>query len=281
MPLVTIAIPVYNGMPYLRDTIQSVVNQTYKDWVLYLINDGSKDDSLKIMNEFAAKDSRIIIIDDGLNKGLIARLNQSTAMTTTKYYARMDADDIMYLTRIEEQVNFLESHPEIDVVGASIMTIDSSNNIISSGLCYGKVERFIHPTVMGKSEWFKENPYCNWAIRAEDFELWTRTNRQSNFWALNKPLLFYREFGLPTLKKTLMSLNTVLKISFRYRQYNQSFRWFLSLSSKTICKMIIYTILGVMGQSNMIVKLRKRVEIPVKDRLTASDLAECIKHKFH
>ena len=97
-PLVTIAIPVYNGMPYLRDTIQSVVNQTYSDWELYLINDGSTDDSLTIMQSFAMCDSRIHIISDGENHGLILRLNQSVSMCDTKYYARMDADDIMYIT---------------------------------------------------------------------------------------------------------------------------------------------------------------------------------------
>lgn len=104
--LVTITIPIYNAMSYLKDSIQSVINQTYKDWILYLINDGSSDDSLAVMREFAEKDSRIKIIDDGLNRGLIERLNGSIAMCETKYYARMDADDIMYVTRIEEQVNF-------------------------------------------------------------------------------------------------------------------------------------------------------------------------------
>ena len=85
--------------------------------MLYLINDGSTDNSLSIMQEFPSLDSRIKIIDDGENKGLITRLNQSVVMTSTKYYARMDADDIMYITRIEEQVNFLDSHPDVDVLG--------------------------------------------------------------------------------------------------------------------------------------------------------------------
>ena len=94
--LVTIAIPVYNGESYLRDAIQSVVNQTFQDWELYLINDGSTDNSLAIMQEYALNDIRIKVIDDGQNKGLVTRLNQSIETAIGKYYARMDADDIMF-----------------------------------------------------------------------------------------------------------------------------------------------------------------------------------------
>ena len=119
--LVSIVIPVYNGEVYLRDAIQSVVNQTFQNWKLYLINDGSTDGSLVIMEEYALRDARIKVIDDGQNKGLVTRLNQSVEIAVGKYYARMDADDIMYITRIEEQVTFLESHPDVDVLGTSIM----------------------------------------------------------------------------------------------------------------------------------------------------------------
>lgn len=183
---VTIAIPVYNGESYLRDAIQSVVNQTFQDWELYLVNDGSTDGSLAIMQEYALRDIRIKVIDDGQNKGLVTRLNQSIEIAVGKYYARMDADDIMYITRIEEQVKFLESHPDVDVLGTSIMIIDNNNNIMGSGMCSGRVNSFIHPTVMGKLEWFRANPYCEWALRAEDMELWSRTASKSKFWALNQ-----------------------------------------------------------------------------------------------
>lgn len=277
MQKITIAIPVYNGMPYLRDAIQSVVNQTYKEWVLCLINDGSTDGSLEVMCEFSRNDSRIIVVDDGFNKGLIARLNQSVAITETKYYARMDADDIMHVNRIEEQVNYLESHPDVDVLGSSIMTIDSNNNIVGSGFSYGKVERFVHPTVMGKTTWFKANPYRDWATRAEDFELWTRTNNHSVFFSLDKPLLFYREFGVPTVKKTLMTLKTILRISGKYKEYERTFFWFFKVSSVTLFKMFVYSVLGLIGKENVIVKLRRRTEVPAKDHLTQVDLQNSIK----
>lgn len=181
--LVSIVIPVYNGEVYLRDAIQSVVNQTFQNWKLYLINDGSTDGSLVIMEEYALRDARIKVIDDGQNKGLVTRLNQSVEIAVGKYYARMDADDIMYITRIEEQVTFLESHPDVDVLGTSIMIIDNNNDIVGSDMYTGEVNSFIHPTVMGKLEWFRSNPYCEWALRAEDMELWSRTASKSKFWA--------------------------------------------------------------------------------------------------
>ena len=105
---VTIAIPVYNGESYLRDAIQSVVNQTFQDWELYLVNDGSTDGSLAIMQEYALRDIRIKVIDDGQNKGLVTRLNQSIEIAVGKYYARMDADDINDFNRFEKEVEYLE-----------------------------------------------------------------------------------------------------------------------------------------------------------------------------
>lgn len=279
MPKVTVAIPVYNGLPYLRDAIQSVINQSYTDWVLYLINDGSTDGSLEIMYEFSVIDSRVIVIDDGLNKGLIARLNQSIEMTATEYYARMDADDIMHRTRIEEQVKFMEAHPETDVVGSSIMTIDRNNKIIGSHLSSGKVNSFIHPTVLGKTEWFSENPYCNWAVRAEDYELWCRTSPYSNFWALDTPLLFYREFGVPALNKTLLSLKMVLKIASKYKDYNRSYKWCIQTKATTICKMILYRILGVIGKIDWIIKMRRRKPIPQNKCLSEQDLITAVTNK--
>lgn len=274
--IVTIAIPVFNGMPYLRDTIASVINQTYKDWTLYLINDGSTDGSLEVMEEFASKDSRIHIINDGTNKGLIARLNESIAMTETKYYARMDADDIMYRTRIEEQVHYLEEHPDVDVVGASIMTIDNKNNIIGSGYNEGTVKGFIHPTVMGKTLWFKENPYSDWALRAEDFELWTRTVGKSVFRAIGKPLLFYREFGIPTFKKYYFSQVTLLTIFRRYKSYDRSFSWFFVNTIKTYLKICTYYIFDKIGKLDVLIAKRGRTPVPVDLRLSKADLEESI-----
>lgn len=274
--LVTIAIPVYNGMPYLRYAIQSVINQTNKDWILYLINDGSSDGSLDIMKEFASKDGRVYVVNDGMNRGLVYRLNQSIAMCKTKYYARMDADDIMHKTRIEEQLLFLESHVDIDVCGTSIMTIDNNNKIIGSGYTEGRVKEFFHPTVMGKSSWFKSNLYADWALRAEDYELWIRTSANSNFYAIGKPLLFYREFGIPTLKKYYLSQRTIIHILSRFKVYNKSLSWSIINILKTFCKIIVYGLFEAMGKQDHLISRRGRNRLPHDLWLTEKDLCDAI-----
>jgi len=275
--LVTITIPVFNASEYLQYAIQSVINQTFKEWILILINDGSNDDSLSIMKKFASIDNRIRIIDDGLNKGLVSRLNESIRMTTTKYYARMDADDIMHITRIEKQVKYMEQHPEIDVLGSSIMIIDKDNNIVGSGLSKGYVERFNHPTVMGKTDWFKRNNYADWAIRAEDLELWCRTYRNSVFWSLDKPLLFYRELGIPSCKKSIASYKSELIIYSKYCEYGKGLDWFFTNSFKTLLKIFLYMLFACFKQEQFLVKKRRRV--PVKDIncLSSEDLIASIR----
>lgn len=275
-PLVTIAIPIYNPGSYLRDSIQSVINQTNKDWILYLINDGSTDESLCVMQEYAQKDHRIKNIDDGQNKGLIARLNQSVQLCETKYYARMDADDIMCINRIEEQVAFLESHPDVDVCGTSIMTIDDNNNIVGSGFYEGKVSGFVHPTVMGKTEWFKRNPYADWAERCEDFELWTRTRDSSVFYAIGKPLLFYREFGIASFRKTCKSLNSLIRVYCNYKQYNKSFLWCMKNCVISYFKIAVYAIFNMLGKMDFVISKRSRRPIPEELRLGEGDLRKAI-----
>lgn len=276
--LVTIAIPIYNAEQYLSNAILSVLNQTYKNWILYLINDGSTDGSLSIMQEYAEKDNRIVIINDGLNRGLISRLNQSVQLCTSKYYARMDADDIMCIRRIEEQVKFLEEHSKVDVCGTSIMTINSDNKIIGSGLSEGNVSGFIHPTVMGKTSWFKSNPYAEWALRAEDFELWSRTAKHSSFYSIGKPLLFYREFGIPTFKKYYLSQKTIIMISSKYKQYNKPFSWFIRNFMSACVKILFNAFFTIIRNEDVLVSMRRRKSINVNLLLNESDLSAAIKN---
>ena len=274
--LVTIAIPVYNAENYLAYAIQSVVNQTFQDWHLLLLNDGSTDGSLKIMETFAMLDSRIHVINDYQNRGLIYRLNQSISLTKSKYYARMDADDIMAVSRISEQVIFLDQHPEIDLVGSSVMTIDNHNNIVGSCNSSGIVTSLIHPTIMGRTIWFKNNPYLPWAIRAEDFELWCRTNQHSKFWSIEKPLLFYREFGLPSFTKIYNTQKTLLKVYSRYKTYGKPLSWSINGKIKTYCKMFLYSIFNLFGEVDFIIRRRKRDSVAQQYCLKSFDLKESI-----
>lgn len=204
-PLISVGIPFFNAEKFLADAIESVFNQSYKNWQLILLDDGSTDNSLEIAKHFSQKDSRVTIVTDGKNKGLAARLNELVQLSNGTYVARMDADDIMHPNRLKRQIAILESRPAIDVLGTNAYVIDEDNLVFgcrykeNNGL--QEVESFIHPTIMAKKQWFIDNPYDEKAIRIEDAELWYRTKNKNNFMIINKPLLFYREFGGEYYKK--------------------------------------------------------------------------------
>lgn len=277
-PLVTIAIPIYNAERYLRYAIQSCINQSYQNWELLLMCDGSTDASNSIATEMATDDSRIQVVCDDANKGLVYRLNQSIKLAKGKYYARMDADDIMAVNRIEEEVKFLEVHPNVDVVGSSMMMIDGESRIIGSSLRTAS-SMFVHPSVLGKTSWFLANSYDETALRAEDFDLWNRTRRFSTFANIEHPLMFYRIYGVPTTRKMLLSYKTMCKLALRYKMYGWNIvdvcRYFLVY----ILKSCILLLLSLFKKQSLIIRLRKYVSVPFEFRLTELDLEKSITPK--
>lgn len=202
LPFVTIAIPFYNSGSYLQYSIQSVIHQKYDNWELILIDDGSSDESKKTAEYFALKDSRIKVLSDGENHGLARRLNETIRLANGEYYFRMDADDIMFPDRVQKQIAFLEEHPEIDVVGTSAVIIGENNEILfgmkgpmtapekRSDVINGNI--FIHPSVAGRTKWFRDHPYDDSKRRSQDFFLWLSSVDDSKFVVINESLLFYR-----------------------------------------------------------------------------------------
>lgn len=191
---ISVGIPFFNAEKFLPKAIESVINQSHQNWELLLVDDGSNDGSLEIARRFERQDNRIKVFYDGKNKGLAARLNELSKLSSGDYIARMDADDIMHPKRIDRQLEILVSNPHIDVLGTNVYTIDENNLVFgrrfnkTEGL--QKVEHFIHPTIMAKKQWFLDNPYDEKAIRIEDTELWYRAKHHSDFMILNEPLLF-------------------------------------------------------------------------------------------
>ena len=214
--LVTIGLPIYNAEIFLSDCIKSILNQTYKNLEIILVNDGSTDNSLEIIKKF--QDPRIKIINDGLNKGLIFRLNQMVEISNGEFFVRMDADDIMFPDRIENQLKVFKTNSDIDLVHGDAVSINDKNCIIGYKTSI-KIENKkqilkgitpIHPTVMAKKKWFCENVYLSDFLLIEDLELWYRTIEFSNYCNLNEPLIFYREISQNNSKKYLASMPSVL-----------------------------------------------------------------------
>lgn len=220
---VTIGLPIYNAEKFLSDCIKSILNQTYKNLEIILVNDGSTDNSYEIMKKF--KDPRIKIINDGSNKGLIYRLNQMIEMSRGEIFVRMDADDIMFANRIEKQLAVLESDQNIDLVHGDAVSINNKNQVIGfkkallvknkQNVLAGIVP--IHPTVMAKKEWFKKNLYDKEFILIEDLELWYRTIETSNYYCINEPLIFYREISQNNSSKYLKSIPSRVSFTKKYK----------------------------------------------------------------
>lgn len=255
----TIVIPFYNNDSTLENTIKSVLNQTYQDWILILINDGSTDASVSIAKKYLS--DKVSLIDDGLNKGLIYRLNQAIDMTKTPYFVRMDSDDIMMPDRLQKQISYLESHTDVDLVGSSAYIIDETNRILSLRKASNnrasiveiiKGGLFIHPTVTGRTEWFKNNKYHAEFNRAEDLELWCRTFGETQYYNFEEPLLFYRDPMNLNIKKYEATSITLKKI---IRKYVTGFER-VKLLLREIFKIQIYKILSTLNMTSLINKKR-------------------------
>lgn len=264
MPEVTIAIPFYNAEAYLEMAILSVLSQTFTDFTLLLIDDGSTDSSLEIARKYLA-DRRVKIISDGKNINLGNRLNQIPGFTETKYLARMDADDIMHPQRIEKQLKVLKDSPEIDVLGTNVYSIDENNDVVGLRMDASNdelisVETFIHPSIMAKTEWFAKNPYDVFALRVEDSELWLRTCDKFVFKSLSEPLLFYREIGTQYYKKYFKGFPGVFYIlgkhKFSIKYWKFSLKYFLAS--------IIYLFFNFLGLEYILVKKRNKLQLKKK-----------------
>jgi glycosyltransferase involved in cell wall biosynthesis len=125
-PLVSIVIPVYNGERYIKESIDSCLNQTYRNIEIIVVDDKSVDSTLEILKGYG---DRITVLPIEKQNGLGNVINVGIKKSKGKYIARMDADDIMYPTRIEKQVQYLESNPNCVAVGGQIDIIDESSNI--------------------------------------------------------------------------------------------------------------------------------------------------------
>ncbi|TXF77559.1 glycosyltransferase family 2 protein [Chryseobacterium sp.] len=268
-PLVSIGIPVYNAGRFIADTLKSVLDQTYTNFELIITDDGSTDDSVAIVKTF--DDQRIQLISDGLNKGISFRLNQQVAQAKGKYFVRMDADDLMFPYRLERQVSFLEQHPELDAVGSSVVVLDDDNHILAfrkAKLLSNYRELFStilfnHPTVTGKTEFFKKYPYSEHLTGVEDADVWLRSFPQSRFSVISEPLLFYRDplaFKLSTYRFRLLQKNRLL----RHHPYLKS-RFLLKtkLMTENFLKIAVATFTHLSGNDRwMISRRNQNSELP-------------------
>jgi glycosyltransferase involved in cell wall biosynthesis len=217
--LASVGLPFYNDRAYLKDAIKSVLKQSYDNWELLLVDDGSSDGSLEIARSF--KDSRIHLISHATNRGLACRLNEISMMANGEYLFRMDADDIMHPRRIERQLQVLINSAPDTVIGTAAIEIDPYGRLTriirSRGIRrggYSARSAFIHPTIAARTLWFRRNPYSEAPIfrRTQDAELWVRSASNSEFRLMEEPLFFYRRPGSISFEKYLWQALALIAI---------------------------------------------------------------------
>ena len=202
-PLVSVLLPVYNAQGYLRESIESILGQTFADFELIIINDGSTDDSKAIMDSYA--DTRIVIIDQK-NAGLPVSLNRAIAKAKGKYLARQDADDVSLPTRLSEQVAYLEAHPDSALLGTWAQIIEKDNltaRTLTHPCKNGEIQIkllfyncFVHSSVMMRKTTLNQcgvYPEDPDKFPPEDYDLWLRIAQVAQVANLPKMLLQYRE----------------------------------------------------------------------------------------
>jgi glycosyltransferase involved in cell wall biosynthesis len=134
----TVILPVYNAQRYITAALESVLNQTFGDFELLIINDGSTDGTLAILEDYARRDGRITLISRP-NTGYVIALNEGIAMARGEFIARMDADDISLPKRFEKQLAYLRANPNCVLVGSAVDQMDAAGMVIGpmADVCFG------------------------------------------------------------------------------------------------------------------------------------------------
>lgn len=205
MPEITVLMSVYNGERYLREAVDSILQQTLSDFIFLIIDDASTDSTAEILREYALRDSRIRIITNGKNLGLTVSLNKGLSQINTTYIARMDADDISLPERLEKQFDYMQKHPEIAALGCAITNVNEQGQAIGSLVPPVKHEKIyallrtfgggiLHPTAFMRTIAISEvGGYRDSLRTAQDLDLWLRLSERHALSNLSKAFVCRRK----------------------------------------------------------------------------------------
>ena len=234
-PAISVILPVYNAEAYVREAVESILAQSFTDFELIAINDGSTDGSGAILRELAARDTRIVLVERP-NGGLVSALNDGIEMARADLIARMDADDVSMPERFALQHARMMEDPELAVLGSFARVMDKDGDIIHLGKypltpkaaarCLERGCPVIHPTVMMRRDAvLKVGGYRKAFSHAEDYDLWLRMSDLGYAIAnLPQPLLNYREHDANvsvTHRKTQVRSTILARIAHRARKARQ------------------------------------------------------------
>lgn len=197
---ISVVMPVYNGEKYLNEAIDSIICQTFRDFELIIIDDGSTDNTSNIIKSY--NDKRIVFIKNNENLGIVKTLNKGIQIAKGQYIARMDADDICYPYRLEKQYIIMEENPEIGLCGSSVEVFnESTSNIHECPTDNEEIKvlqifntAFAHPSVIIRKDILVKYDlkYDEFYEGMEDYELWLRMSKVTQLANTKEVLLKYR-----------------------------------------------------------------------------------------
>ncbi len=260
-PLISVVMSVYNGGEYLSSAIESVLDQSYKEFEFIIIDDGSNDGSLEIIKSYQAEDDRIVLITRE-NRGLIASLNEGIDLARGEYIARMDADDISLPTRFAKQVAFMEANPNIGICGSWVEVFGDDRRTKVGKMAFLDKELktkllfsvpVMHPTVM-----VRRDLLCKYDLRyhsdyktAEDYKMWLDCAEFTEFANLQEVLLRYR-----VLESSITRIAEAAKDNARFEVMNK----------------IFWQVLSKMGIQNSVDENRLHFTLQLNDRIAREDI---------
>lgn len=236
-PPISVVMSCYNGQRWLADAIESILNQSYKDFEFIIIDDGSTDNSVDIMNDYSSKDQRIRIVKKN-NTGLPDSLNVGIEKARGKWIARIDADDLCQPDRLEKQYALAKSDPSLVLIGSAYCEIDQfgilgkfqtypeSHRRLKNNLLQNK-RFFAHSSAFYKAEHVRRVGFYRPRIKkAEDYDLWLRLSEVGKLACIQEPLIFSRkhpdQISLEDAGRRQIIDARVALTSYWIRKFNQT-----------------------------------------------------------
>lgn len=203
-PTISVVMSVYNNAAFLREAVESILHQTFTDFEFLIMDDGSTDRSLSILQEYAEQDARVVVFSRE-NRGLTCTLNELIGYARAEFIARMDADDVSLPDRFARQVEFLRQHPQVVCVGGAQNWIDDAGRILEhrqEAETDAEIQQqnlsgctaINHPSsMMRRSAILQVGGYDETLWSAQDLDLWLKLGEVGELANLKETVLQYRQ----------------------------------------------------------------------------------------
>jgi GT2 family glycosyltransferase len=259
--------PAYNAQKFIEFAVSSVLEQTYKNIELIIVDDGSVDSTKAIIDRLSKSDKRICLLLNKKNIGIAASLNKAIDCSKGEYIARLDSDDICMPTRIAKQIEFMERHKNVSICGSWAIAIDEKGRKIFNmyspiGLLlkynYWKPSPFISSSVMVRRSLLKKSNFDENFRISEDYDLWVRILNTHKGYNISRPLIKYRIHGSSMSNRMSKEGKEMSLRSFsrNFKIHNINLETFLSLTCME------FKLSGI-RRFKLLWKIKKKIGYPI------------------